>query len=111
MSHQWIFHARLIESTRAQHTAIAASARLALGQRVVATVCKPVVEAESHAPLDDLSLRHRNERRLNAKLRAFDSRFGRKPGCSLECLDELGPAIGISRVVERVDADEDVIRP
>ncbi len=54
-------------------------------------------------------LRHRNQRRLDPKPSAFDARLGRQLRGSLECLDELRTAIGISRVVERVDADEDVV--
>ena len=42
--------------------------------------------------------------------RAFDARLGRERRGSLERLDELRPAIGISRIVERIDADEDVVR-
>ena len=57
------------------------------------------------------SLRHRNQRSLDAEPATFNSRFRCKRRRSLECLDELGPAIGIAGVVERVHANEDVIGP
>ena len=41
---------------------------------------------------------------------ALDSRLGREVGQLLERGDELGPAIGIARIIERVDADEQVAR-
>ena len=46
---------------------------------------------------------------MNAESPAFDAGFRRKAGGSLERLDELGTAVGIAGVVERVDADENVV--
>ena len=71
---------------------------------------QPVVQTERHAAADDVGLRHRDQRRANAKAAAFDASLRRKPGEVLECLDELRPAIRIARVVERVHANEDVVR-
>src|SRR5687767_6242648 len=110
MGHQWIPHARFFESSRAQHAAIAAAARRAGGEGIVATVCEAVIETERDAALDDLRFRHRYERRLDAKLAALDARFRRELRGAFERFDVLGPAIWIARIIERVHADEDVIR-
>ena len=67
-----------------------------------------VVEAELEAAPDDRALRQRDERRLHAKSGAFDTCTRRKRCERLEGMDEFGPAIGVTGVVERVDADDDV---
>ena len=47
---------------------------------------------------------------MNLEAAAFDSGLGRQVRQSLELGDELGPAVGITRIVKRVDPDEDVAR-
>ena len=41
---------------------------------------------------------------------AFDAGLGRQPGGLGKACNELGTAVGVSRVIERVDTDEDVPR-
>ena len=50
------------------------------------------------------------QRRVDREALALDPRLGREIRQLLERGDELGPAIGIARIIERVDADEDVAR-
>jgi hypothetical protein len=40
----------------------------------------------------------------------FDSDLGREVGQLLERFEILGPAVGIARIVDAVDADEDIER-
>src|SRR5262249_29480886 len=75
-----------------------------------AAVREPVVEAESDTAADDVRLAQRDERRVHAEARALDAGARRQAGEALEGGDELGAAIGIARIVERVDADDDVVR-
>src|SRR5687768_378618 len=103
MSHQRILDACFLKSTRAQNTAVALAAGGPLRQRIVAAVCQTVVEAQRDAALDNLSFRHRNQRRPNAELFPFDAGPGSQLSCTLECLDELRPAVGIAGIVERID--------
>src|SRR5262245_42246414 len=110
MSHQRISQAGFLEAARAQYATVAPAARPAGRQRIVATVRQPVVEAERRATADDLCLRHRYQRRLDAEAAALDASLRRERRGPLEGLDELGTAIGVTRIVERIDADEDVVR-
>ena len=43
-------------------------------------------------------------------LRAFDARAGRQIRQALERGHELGPAIGITRIVQGIDADDQILR-
>ena len=45
------------------------------------------------------------------KRRPFDAGLRRELGHRLEGAQVLGPAVGIARIVERVDADDDVGTP
>ena len=47
---------------------------------------------------------------MDAKPRAFDAGARRHRRQRLERGDELGPAVGIAGVVERVHADDDIVR-
>ena len=69
-----------------------------------------VVEPELGAAADDVGLAERDERRVNPEARALDAVAGAEVRDTLEGGDELGPAVGIAGVVERVDADHDVVR-
>ena len=51
-----------------------------------------------------------DQRRVDAKHVAFDTRFRREIRQPFERIDEFGPAVRITGVIDRVDADEDVAR-
>src|SRR5204863_3724529 len=51
------------------------------------------------------------QRRVDGKAATLDSGLGREVCEPLELGNELRPAIGIARIIERVDADEQVARP
>src|SRR3954467_14128766 len=103
-------YARFAESLRTKHAAIAGAAGSAIRQRIVAAVRATVIEAERVAVADDLGFAHREERRVNAEAAALDTGAGAEIGDPLEGTDELGTAVGVPRIVERVDADDDVAR-
>ena len=53
-----------------------------------------------------------SERRVNAKVRLpFNAGFGCQVGHAFKRGDELRAAIRITRIVDRVRADEEVLRP
>ena len=79
-------------------------------ERVVATMRQTIIEAERHTTTDDLCFRHENQRSANTKAVALRPRPSSQAGKGLERLDELGPAIGIARIVERVHSNENVMR-
>ena len=56
------------------------------------------------------ALRGRDERRVDVEARAFDAGARGQGRERFERADELGTAIGISGIVEGVDADENVAR-
>ena len=82
------------------------------GVGIVATVGQPEIEHPSSCPSLTISaLRQSQQRRVDLQARAaLDAGFGRQVRHALVGLDELGTAVGIARVVERVHADEDVGR-
>jgi len=82
----------------------------AVGQRVVAAVAKRRVEAESGRLARDVALGQVEQGRVDGELVALDPGLGRQVRQRLERRDELRPAVGIARIIERVDADEDVAR-
>src|SRR5262245_34910768 len=76
---------------------------------VIAGGCGRKVQAELIRPTNDLRLRHRDQRGVDPEREtAFDTRLRSEVGGSLERFEELRPAVGISRVVEGIRADEDV---
>src|SRR5262245_56040366 len=97
------------ESTRPQQAAIAAPARRAVLDRIVTAVGQAVVDAECEAAPDDVGLTEVDKWRLHAKPSAFDAGAGRKIRQALERGNELGPAIGVTRIVQGVDADDEVV--
>ncbi len=82
----------------------------AVGRWIVARPAEPEIEPEPRALADDVRLGHVLERRLDAERIALDPRLGREFGQPLECGDEFGTAIRITRIIERVDADIDIAR-
>ena len=96
------------ETAGAEYATIAGLARRSVGQRVVATVRQPIVQPQLQAAADDLGLGEIDQRRMDAERAAFHSGPRTKRGDLLERPDELGPAIGIAGIVERVDADHEI---
>ena len=68
------------------------------------------IEAKPQRLAGDIGLAHLLERRVDSESVALDTGLGGKVSEPLEFLDELRPAVGVARIVERVDADEDVAR-
>src|SRR5262249_59250422 len=66
-------------------------------------------EAELESASNDLGLGQADEWRTYPETSAFDARTRREVRQLLEGLDECGPAVGIAGIVERVDADDEVV--
>src|SRR5882672_2339352 len=107
---QRIEDACVLEPLRAKHAAVTASARTSAVRRIVTTVREPVVETELDAAADDVRFAEGDERRVHTESRAFDAVARRHGRQMLERGEELRPAVGIAGVVERVHADEEVVR-
>src|SRR5215510_1908136 len=103
---------RLREAPLAQEARVAEPARAAVRLGRVAGPGQGEIHAELVGTGNDLSLAEGDERRVDAKAAAtFDAGLRGEIGEALEGLDELRAAVGIARVVEGVDPDEDVLRP
>src|SRR5262245_47947157 len=85
------------------------AARPTLRSRVVATVSQPVIESERKAAANNLRFRQCNERGVNVKARTLDASASRQRCQRLEGADEFRATVGIARVVERIDSDEEVV--
>src|SRR6185503_16873810 len=105
---QRVGHTNLREPFGSQDATIAATTWPSVGLRVVAAVCEAVVQTEGNAAADDLGLRERDERRVDAKSAAVYAGSRRQRRQRFERAYELGPAIRIARVIERVDADHEI---
>src|SRR6185369_13483581 len=90
---------------------VAASARPARRTRVVATVREAVIQTQLEAARDDLRFAHLDEGRVETKPGALDAGAGRDVRERLERAREFGPAVRIAGIVERVDADDEIVRP
>ena len=82
----------------------------AAGRRVVAGPAETRVEAEPRRLRGNRRLGHPHERGVDAEGVALDPGLGGEVRHRLEGGDELRPAVGIARIIERVDADEQVAR-
>ena len=70
------------------------------------------IDAELATALDDLLLVERQERGVDPEPAVlFDSGARGQIGELLERAKKLGPAVGIARVIDAIDADENVKRP
>ncbi len=58
----------------------------------------------------NVGLAHMLQRGVNGERIPFGPRLGAKVGERLECGDEIGAAIGIARIIKRIDPDEQVAR-
>src|SRR5439155_3231435 len=63
---------------------------------------------EREAAADDVRFGEIDERRVYTELRAFDPGACRDGGERFERLDECRTAVGVTRVVERIDAQDDI---
>ncbi|EAT09859.1 hypothetical protein SKA58_05360 [Sphingomonas sp. SKA58] len=106
-----IGQARFLIALGAQPAAVAQSAMLAIGRGIIAGPADPGVQAQSIGLARDVRLGHILQRGVDADRMPLHPRLGGERRHLLESVDKFGPAIGIARVIERIDADEDVARP
>src|SRR5467141_4522512 len=107
---QGIRDAELLEPLGAQQARVAPPARRAVLRRVVAAAGERVVDAELDAAAQDAGLGELDERRVDLQPRSLDAGLGRELRHLLVGREVLRPAIGVAAVVERVHADEEVVR-
>src|ERR1019366_5375471 len=93
------------EASCPQQATIAVSARPARRAGVVTAVGEAVVEAERQPAPDDVGFREGDERRAHADPCALDAGARGERRQRFERPDELGTAVGITGIIERVDAD------
>src|SRR4051812_24736706 len=101
---------RFGKSAPSQLAGVAMSARL-VSRWIVTAHCHRVVDAQRGSQANDLRLGHLDQWGANPNwIGALDSPARSEIRRSLERRDEFGTAVGISRVVQRVDSNEDVSR-
>ena len=77
---------------------------------IVARPAQPHVDAQPLALAHDIRLGHMLERRMDREALALDARLGGDLRQPFERRDELRPAVGIARIIQRIDPDEQVAR-
>src|SRR5215471_16504319 len=92
----------------AQAAAVASAAGTPIGQWIVAAVSEAEIEAELESTTNDVAFPEGDERRPDTESRPLDTGARAEIGHTFERLYELRAAVRIARVVDRVDADEDV---
>src|SRR5579859_1646972 len=98
------------KSSRPDLTRLAMAAGCAVRRGIVTTERQIVVNAELQPFLYDVGLAQVNQRRVNRQaLLVFDAGFRREICHPLKGGDVFWAAVGIARVVECIDADEDVL--
>src|SRR5258706_2822172 len=105
-----IGYAGSVESGPAQPARIAAAAGQALGVGLVARQGEAEIDPEFEPAPYDLGLAERDQWGRDLDPAALDSDLGGELREPLEGGDELGAAVGIARVIDRVDADIDLLR-
>src|SRR5947209_365586 len=90
----------------ARVTLTAGEDRSVLTDRIIAGVGQVELDALDVTDANDLRLALVYQRRDHAQT-ATEARLGAKAQDLIERVDELRPAVGVARVVEGVDADED----
>src|SRR6202790_5009917 len=107
--HDGVPNAPFSETFLAEETGIALAARPTLPIRIITAMSKSKVQAQLGGDTHDIRFTERDQRRVNVDGRAaFDARFGRQVGHIFESVDELGAAVRVAGVVERIHADENV---
>src|SRR5450755_2929485 len=107
---RWIGDARCGKSCCTYAAGIAASAGAPLAIRAVAGHGKTVVDAKLQASTDNIRLGPPDQRRVDLDLGALDTGFGRQACERLEGCNEFRSAIRIARIVDRIDAEENILR-
>src|SRR2546422_5348132 len=107
---QGIGDAELLEPLGAQQARVAPQARRAILPGVVAAAGERVVDAELDAAAQDAGLGELDERGVDLQPRALDAGPGRELRHLLEGREILRPAVRVAAVVERVHADEAIVR-
>src|SRR5438034_934090 len=108
-SSPWVLDPRLFKSFAPQYARIALAARSSAGTGIVTTVRQAEVHAQLASQFHDLSFREADQRGVNLEVcSTLDTRFGGEIRHALIGLNELGTAIGIARVIECINADENV---
>src|SRR5438067_3580659 len=105
-----IGHARLGEALATETARVAAAAGAARRVGVVAGHREREIHAELGATAHDVGLAHAHDRRLDRDSLSLDRALGAEIGHLGEGGEELGSAVRIPRVVDRVHADEDRLR-
>ena len=104
----WIRYAGFDEAIAAQAAGVAVSAGAAIGVGLVARHRHGEVDTQAQALVHDRGLAHVHERGVHTEPHTLVPGLGGKVGQGFEGIDERRPAIGVSRVVHRVDAAENV---
>src|SRR5262245_32356172 len=97
----------LEETPGPQLATVAVAARPSFRRRIVAAQRQAVVGAEGKAAADDVGLREAEERREHFERAPFDAGSRREGRDLLERAKVFRPAVRITGVIERVDADDD----
>ena len=71
-------------------------------------MCERKIDTELDCFANDFGFRELDQGRVNLEVSAFKAGFGRKIGQLLKRFDEFRAAIGITAVVNRICADENV---
>src|SRR3546814_2093672 len=82
-----------------------------LGRRVVAGPAHPCIHAKPHRLGRDIGLAHMLERGVDMEIDALVAIARREPRQRLEPRNELRAPVGIARIIDRVDADVDILPP
>src|SRR5467141_495161 len=107
---QGIRDAELLEPLGAQQARVAPPARRAILSGVVAAAGERVVDAELDAAAQDAGLGELDERGVDLQPRSLDAGPGRELRHLLVGRDVLRPAVRVAAVIERVHADEEIVR-
>ena len=97
------------ETSQSQQAGVTASTGDASGERVIAAARDAVIDPKFQTDPNDIGFRPLNERGMDGYLFALHGSFGSQIGHGLKSIYELGTAVWVAAVVERVDADEDVV--
>jgi hypothetical protein len=105
----WICDSGFVKAFEPQETGIAFAARDTFGRRVVTTVGKRKIDAELDGFANDFSFRQLDQGRMNLKPSALNPGFCSKVGQGFERFDEFRAAIGVAAIIDRIDAEKNVI--
>ena len=79
-------------------------------RRIVATHSRPVINPQFHSSQNDRRLSQHHERCLNVHRRSlFNASLSRWVSHAFKRMDVVGTAIRIARIIQRVDANENIL--